>query len=79
VGTLALMPEQVRRASIWIPIYDRDFTEEFAVRQAAAIVADDGVPSTATMSVERRKIENWGSPLAPGDAWIVHLSWEEDA
>jgi len=67
-----------RHASIWIPIYDRDFTEEFARRQAAAIVANDGVPSTATVSVERRRIETWGSPLAPGEAWIVHLAWEEE-
>jgi hypothetical protein len=79
-GYIPLMPAtKTQRASVWIPIYDSDFTEEFARRQAAAIVANGGVPSTATVIVERRRIETWGSPLAPGHAWIVHMAWEDEA
>jgi len=67
-------------ASIWIPMYDSNFTEEFACRQAAAIVANDAVPSTATASsVEGRRVDTWGSPLSPGDPWMVDLAWNEEA
>src|SRR5207244_5749801 len=74
LGTVLLMPaNKTMYASIWVPMYDSDFTEEFACRQAAVIVANDEVPSIPPVSVERRRIDGGRSPHAPGDARIIHL------
>src|SRR5205807_9736181 len=79
LGTFPLMPaNKTMYASIWIPMYDSSFTEEFAYGQAAAIVASDAVPSTATASsVEGRRVATWG--FSRGDPWMVDLAWDEEA